>query len=279
MAISLKDLRRVKAVLPPRVLIYGPPGMGKTTLANEFPDAVFLQVEDGTPGDIELDSFGHLTEYDQVIEAIGALYAEEHGYRTVVIDSLDKLEPLVWSATCAANKWESIESPGYGKGYVAADVFWRELVEGLTALRRDRGMNAVLIAHSVVERFDDPRTSSYSRYDIRLHKRAQALIEDDADVIAFINQEATIKGEDVGFNKTRTHAEGGAIRWIYLEGRPSLNSKNRYGMPPKVQFKKGEGYKVMAPYFPNVEAVPEQPATEQQAEAEQAADITNVKAA
>lgn len=283
MAISLKDLKRTTAILPPRVLIYGPPGMGKTTLANEFPESVFIQIEDGTPSDITINSFGVLDSYEQVIEAIGALYQESHGYQTVVIDSIDKLEPLVWRATCKANNWADIEAPGYGKGYVAADVFWRDLLEGLAALRRDRGMNIVLIGHSVVERFDDPRSASYSRYDIRLHKRAQALIEDDADLILFVNQDATIKEEKLGFNKTRTHAEGGLQRWIYVEGRPSLNAKNRYGMTGKLLYAKGKGYEVLAPFLPSVKAnaaEPEQAGTEQVTqEPEQAGDITNVKAA
>lgn len=273
MALSLKDVKRRTATLPPRVVVYGPPGMGKTTLANEFPEAVFIQVEDGTPSDIEINSFGLLTSYEQIVESICALYQEAHGYQTVVIDSIDKLEPLVWAATCKANNWADIEAPGYGKGYVAADAFWRLILEGFADLRRDRGMNVVMIAHSVVERFDDPRSASYSRYDIRLHKRAQALIEDDADLIVFINQDATVKEEKLGFNKTRTHAEGGIQRWLYVEGRPSLNAKNRYGMAGKYLYTKGKGYDVLAPFFPNVKAAAvatEQPA-EQAAETEQAA--------
>lgn len=284
MAISLKDLRRVKSVLPPRILIYGPHGLGKTTLANEFPNAVFLQVEDGTPGDITLDSFGVLKTYNEVIEGIASLYMEEHGYQTVVLDSLDKFEPLVWQATCEANKWNSIEDAGYGKGYIAADAFWRDYYEGLNALRRDRGMTVINIAHSEVERFDDPRTASYSRYEIRLHKRARALVQDDADLIAFINQDAAIKGEDVGFNKTRTHAEGGTQRWIYCEGRPSLNAKNRYGIPPKVLYEKGKGFAVLGKYFPKAgDAASGLPASEQAGAESQPTeaktDITQINAA
>lgn len=264
MAISLKDLKRVKAVLPPRMLFYGPPGMGKTTLAAEFPNAVFLQVEDGTPGDIELDSFGHLQTFDAVIECVASLYDESHGYQTCVIDGIDKLEPLVWKKVCEDKKWESIEEPGYGKGYIAADGYWRDLLDGLNALRRDRGMAVILIAHSEIDRFDDPRTVSYSRFDFRLHKRAHAMLEDEMDAILFLNQDASIKTEDKGFNKTRAHAEG-VQRWVYSEQRPSINCKNRYGIPAKVLYKKGEGYKALAPYFPHTDEQPAAKRAEQDA--------------
>lgn len=252
MAISLKDLKRVKSVLPPRTLIYGPPGLGKTTLASEFPNTVFLQTEQGENSTSEIDTFGLLTSYNDVIDALSSLYNEDHNFKNIAVDSLDKLEPLIWAATCEANKWEHMESPGYGKGYLAADVFWRDFIEGLNALRRERGMTITLLAHSEVNRFDDPRTASYSRFDIRLHKRALSIVEDEMDLICFINQEATIKEEKQAFDKKRTHAEGGIQRWIYVEGRPAMNAKNRYGMTGKMPFIKGQGYAQLAKYFPHV---------------------------
>jgi AAA domain len=245
-------LQKASAVNPPRIVIYGPPKKGKTTLASEFPSPIFLQVEDGTPAGLTLASFGKLDSYVEVLEAIGALYDNEHAYKTVVIDSLDKLEPMIWTAICAEKNWDSIESPGYGKGYVEADSYWRAIMESLLVLRNERGMTSVLICHSEVGRFDDPTTVSYSQYDMRLHKRAKALICDDADAILLVKEEATIREDAQGPGKKgekRAIAEG-VNRFIYCEGRPAFLAGNRYNLPAKLRYDKGKGYAALAPYLP-----------------------------
>ena len=100
MALSLLSLVRRKSDKPPRIVIYGVPGIGKTSLAAEFPDPIFIQTEEGA-GNLELTTFadGPLTTFAQVDEAIELLLTGDHSFRTAVLDSLDWLEPIVWAET------------------------------------------------------------------------------------------------------------------------------------------------------------------------------------
>jgi hypothetical protein len=126
--LTLVNVHTTTALSPPRIITLGPPGVGKTSLAAKFPHPIFLQTEDGCPAGLEIATFGVLASYENVIAAITALGHEQHNSQTVVLDSLDALEPLIWNATCVANNWRSIESAGYGRGYVEGRLYHYPIV-------------------------------------------------------------------------------------------------------------------------------------------------------
>lgn len=260
MAISLNSLIRSDTPRPPIITEHGGPGIGKTTLAAEFPSPVFIQTEDGLDS-VTVDAFPLAKSFSDVMEALGALYTEDHQFKTVVIDSLDWLEPLVWAETCRRHQWPSIETPGYGKGYIEAQSVWREYLDGVTALRDDKGMCVVQIAHSEIKRFENPETEPYDRFEIKLQKRSAALIAEYSDVILFMNRQVSTTQSDVGFNKKVARAISTGQVLIYSQERPAFIAKNRHGMPDAIPFSKGQGYAALAPYFP---ALP-QPASTQAA--------------
>jgi len=252
MAIDIKSLRKVRSDKPPILLVYGPEKMGKTSLAASFPNPVFIQTEDGAAKGLELDTFGLMTTFDDVMEAIGVLASEDVPFTTIVVDSISKLEKLVWAEVCVRNSWKSIEQPGFGKGYIETDYVWSEFVDACRYLRDERGMTVLLIGHAVTVRFDDPETQSYSRYEIDLHKRAMSILTREVDGIFLIKKDVTIKLEGPNAKKGdgRARADGGDTRWIYTEGRPAFQAGNRFDMPEKVMFQRGKGFEALAPHLP-----------------------------
>jgi hypothetical protein len=262
MAKSIASLNSTKSDKPPICLLYGVDGVGKTSLAAEWPDPIYLHtqgeeppkgVELFSPGD-DKDGTTALKSYDELIDIIGELVVQPHEFKTVIIDSVDGLEPLVWKATCQRLSTNdkpimSIEEPGYGKGYIEADTEWRYLLDGILALKQE-GVAVVLLAHPEIVRFDSPVSDPYSRYGIKLQKRASALLREKSDIVGFINYRTTIKEKEVARQTKVAHGEGGGDRQIHLEERPGFLAKNRYDMPNIVPFKLSKGYAELSKHFP-----------------------------
>lgn len=222
---------------PQKIVVYGPPGLGKTTFGCTFEKPILLRTEDGANA-IDVPTFPKLVEStEEMAAAFNALYSGEHGFKTLVIDSLDWAEGIIWKATCGRLEIGSIEAAGYGKGYVEADSEWRWMIGWLDALRTQRGMNVVLVAHSEVKRVEPPDSDPYDRYQIKLHKRAWALWQEWCDMLLFTNYERrmlkTKEGKKAGDDKFR--AEGTGERVIYTDERPAFLAKNRWSLPHKIR--------------------------------------------
>jgi len=230
MAISLASLRRGGDARPPRLLTYGVAGVGKTLFATSAPWPVVVQTEDGL-GTIGAFTFGVLRSFDAVMEALRCLCTEEHDFETLVVDSLDWLEPLIWQHTAQTHNQPDIEAFGYGKGYLAALDTWRRFLDGVNALRDERGMGVILIAHAEIRRFDSPETEPYDRYQPKLHRSASALVQEHVDAVLFANYRVSTLKSDVGFNKKVVRGVSGGDRLLHTVERPAFLAKNRFGLP------------------------------------------------
>ena len=262
------DLNSISKNSPkkPRIVIYGPAGIGKTTFAASAPSPIFILTEDGL-GDLEVPAIptgddGKPTvakSFDEVLELLQAIGEQEHKFKTVVIDSLDWLEPLVWEATCRrCGNVDSIEDVkgGYGKGYIATDVEWKDFFDAVTYLRDTKDMFVILIAHGAVVNIKDPAHPSYDKNDLKLNKRASAKAVEWADVIGFASLRTFVTTEKEAFDKTRSRAVSTGEHILNLTGTASYVSKNRYHMPDLISLDWADFEQYLPGYVAPVAAAP-----------------------
>ena len=225
----LQAVTETSGILPHSVLIYGPDGIGKTTFASQFESPIFIGSENGA-GRLKLKRMPLAYSFSEILAQLQELYTEKHSYKTLAVDSLDWLESMIWADVCEADGVKNIELAmgGFARGYIEALKYWQKFRPYLERLRLEKGMNIVLIAHSMVKTFNDPFTnSSYDRYQIKLHDKAAAYLREAVDCVLFGNFKVATQGKENQKHK----AYGDGSRVLYTERRPGFDAKNRLGLP------------------------------------------------
>lgn len=227
------QITRGKMEKPLKTLIYGPEGIGKTTLASQFPDPVFIDTE-GSTNFMDVarlpapSSWMHLTGEVQ--------YVKDHPdvCRTLVIDTADWAEKLCIEDVCCKKRVDGIEGVGYGRGYVYVKESFGKLLNLLSDLT-DKGINVVMTAHAQMRKFEQPdELGAYDRWEMKLSKQVAPIVKEWADMLLFCNYKTMVVNVDnQGAQKGKNKAQGGK-RVMYTTHHACWDAKNRFGLPDEL---------------------------------------------
>jgi hypothetical protein len=233
-------IRSGKVASPRRILMHGVPGVGKGTWANQSRRPVFVSAEDGLDDldcqrlDMECETF------DQVMQQLYWLYSNTHDRQTVVVDTVDWVERLIHKQICEKSNVQSVSEIPYGKGFDAVLAPLDKMMAGLSALRADRGMDVILLAHTKIEKFAEPGNDAYDRFTPDLHKTVSGVLQAWCTEVLFANYRTYTTTTDEGFGRKRVIGTGTGERVLYTTWRPSHVAKNRLNLPDEMKLEWSE---------------------------------------
>ncbi len=224
----LSAVKRGVQKRPLRMVLYGVEGVGKTLFASNAPSPIFLGSEDGF-GTIDAARFPAPQSWSDVRASIAELATQPHDYKTLVIDTADWVEPLVFADICARAGKANVEAFGFGKGYtIAVDEGWRPLLGQLEELGR-KGMHVIVLAHAKAENHQPPDAEAFERWTLKIDKRAAGLLKEWCDTLLFANW----GGGVVDKSGKKARAIGERYRALYTESSSgAFEAKNRFGLAP-----------------------------------------------
>lgn len=233
-------VNKTKRQIAPRVVLYGEAGIGKSTFGAYAEKSIFINLEDGLDS-IDADAFQVPNPeepekaFDVVKNQIKDLITEEHDFKTLVVDSLTKLEKIIWDKLCFDFRVKNIEQVdgGYARGYTHALNYWDNFLEMLDYLRKEKNMTIILLAHDGVVKVENPETQTYDTVVPRLHKKAVDKVVQWADCVFYAHKQIATRELKEGFNKTRVIAieMGKDSRVVRTIGNAAVVAKNRYNLP------------------------------------------------
>ncbi len=229
----LSNIKRGNPALPPRIVLAGVEGVGKSTWASNAPSPLFICAEDGLTG---LDHVARWQpkDYADLKSFLAAILNEGAGeYKTIVIDTADWLERMIHDWLCSENGKANIEEFGYGKGYNLTESETSVFLSMLDQLRHKHGLGIILLSHVTIRSFNDPAGSTWDRYEMKGNKRFTGLLREWPDCVLFARFEVINTKTKTGGKEREKALDGGRI--LHTTPNPAWEAKNRLNLPESLE--------------------------------------------
>lgn len=255
MALALDQILKTSGPQRHITLIYGQPGIGKTTLAAQAPNAVFLPTENGhtspeldgkvrylTAKGTTIRSLSEMRGWLDLLASNGIEYPEGVApFETVVIDSLSELEKLIHDKVIeehnrrvpTSQAIKTIAEIDFQRGYDAALQIWYDVIAGIKAIRDDAKMSVIILEHSTQRNIERPDAPRYQRFEPLTHKTAWPTVTKLCDNVLFASQDVITRTE-THFGQDKAKGVRLDERKLYTTDKATHVAKNRCSMPPEI---------------------------------------------
>ena len=228
---------------PQKVVLYGVEGIGKTSLAAQVPDPLFIDTEGGT-AHLDVRRLQKPETWEELISLIKEVAATPDVCKSLVLDTADWAEAMAVDHICQKFKQPGLESFGYGKGYTFLSEEFSRLLAACDAVIAS-GKNMVITAHAKQRRVELPdETGGFEVWGLKLSKQCGPLLKEWPDDLLFLNYKTLVVATD-----SNTHKAQGGKRVIYTNHRPVFDAKNRHNLPDEMEL----CYASIAPIFGGTE--------------------------
>lgn len=206
----------------PKGIIYGPPGIGKTTMAALAPGSLIIDCENGA-GAIACKRTPYLDKWNDILCWLQSIEQEKHSYKILAIDSVDwlirRIEEHV--SGCANNRPESTlnrSHGGYGNGKQVLKNYVYQILLPLLDRIVAKGISVVLIAHAKRTTITDIDGISEQKTAPELPDKYLNMIVEWSDFVCLARK------------------DGDGIRQLVTQETSRALAKNRYNLPEVLPF-------------------------------------------
>lgn len=216
------------------LLLYGEPSIGKSSFATRYPKPVFLAAEDGLLAEHNGIAREKIDDWETTRKFLQWIEESKHGYESLVIDTLDRLELYASSQILIEGGTKtSVDDRkfGYGKYKNILSDIWRPILGHLDRIQA-KGIHVACLAHGAVQKFDDPQIGEYSRFAPKMNLVTWGPIVEWADDVIFATFDKGIRKDDNG----KLHATFDGSRVAYASKTEGVEAKSRHGLPAKFPF-------------------------------------------